>query len=143
MNPKTAIKTMLYLLVAVILFHLCIMLKIVSYEITWGGRLKNDLEMYIFETISIIINLFLITILLVKGKYLRAFISMKIVNITLWIFFILFGLNTIGNILAKTNFEKFFTLLTLAFSILIWIILRKEKNERITKPLNNKGFGSN
>tara|TARA_R110002051_G_scaffold290773_1_gene354422 strand:- start:52772 stop:53194 length:423 start_codon:yes stop_codon:yes gene_type:complete len=138
MNPKTAIKTMLYLLIAIILFHLCIMLKIVSYEFTWGGRLKNDFEMYIFETISVIINLFLFSILLIKGKYLRSFISIKIVNITLWVFFIVFGLNTIGNILAKTNFEKFFTLLTLALSILIWIILRKEKNERITKPEINK-----
>lgn len=133
MNPKTAIKTMIYLLVAVLLFHLCIMLKIVSYEITWGGRLKNDFEMYIFETISVIINLFLFSILLIKGKYLREFISMKIVNNTLWIFFILFGLNTIGNILAKTNFEKFLTLLTLAFSILIWIILRKEKKRTHNK----------
>ena len=144
MNLKTAIKTMLYLLVAVLLLHLCIMLKIVSYEITWGGRLKNDFEMYIFETISVIINLFLFSILLIKGKYLREFISMKIVNITLWIFFILFGLNTIGNILAKTNFEKFFALLTLAFSLLIWVILRKEKkNEHIIKPINNAHFGSN
>ena len=138
MNPKTAIKTILYLLIAIILFHLCIMLKIVSYEFTWGGRLKNDFEMYIFETISVLINLFLFSILLIKGKYLRAFISIKIVNITLWVFFILFGLNTIGNILAKTNFEKFFTLLTLALSILIWIILRKEKNKPITKPEINK-----
>ncbi len=132
MNPKTTIKTMLYLLVAVILFHLCILLKIVPYEITWGGRLKNDFQMYIFETISILINLFLFSILLIKGTYLKEFIPMKIVNIILWIFFILFGLNTLGNILAETNFEKFFTLLTLAFSILIWIILSK-KNERTTK----------
>ncbi len=107
------------------------MLKIVTYEITWGGRLKNDFEMYIFETISVIINLFLFWILLIKGNYLRAFISMKIVNITLWVFFILFGLNTIGNIFAKTYFEKLFALLTVVFSILLWIILRK-------KPRHNK-----
>ncbi|HDZ05672.1 hypothetical protein LCGC14_0066230 [marine sediment metagenome] len=126
MSSKTAIKTMLYLLVAVILFHLSILTKIVPYEITWGGRLKNDLEMFFFETISVIINLFLISILMIKGRYLREYISMKIVNISLWIFFILFGLNTIGNILARTNFEKFFTILTLAFSILISIILKKK-----------------
>lgn len=127
MNPKTAIKTMLYLLTVVILFHLCIMLKIVPYEITWGGRLKNDSQMYIFETISILINLFLFLILLIKGTYLKEYMPMKIVNIILWLFLILFGLNTLGNILAKTNFEKFFTLLTLTFSILIWIILWKDK----------------
>ena len=133
MKPKTAIKIMLYLLVAVILFHLCIMLKIVPYEITWGGRLKNDSEMYIFETISIVVNLFLFSIILIKGRYFKGCISMKIVNIILWIFFIIFGLNTIGNLLAKTYFEKFFTLLTLAFSILIWIMLRKEKKRPYNK----------
>ena len=118
---------MLYLLVAVILFHLSIMLKLVPYEITWGGRLKSDSEMYVFETISVIINLFLLSILLIKGKYLKELIPMKIVNITLYIFLVLFALNTIGNIFAKTNFEKFFTLLTLTFTILIGIIQRKEK----------------
>jgi len=109
MKPKTAIKIMLYVLVAVILFHLSIMLKIVPYEITWGGRLKNDSEMYAFETISIVINLFLFLILLIKGKYLKELMPIKIVNITLWVFFLLFVLNTVGNIFAKTNFEKYFT----------------------------------
>ena len=127
MNVKNAIKIMCYLLVAVILFHLCIMFKIVPYEVSWGGRLKNDSEMYVFETISIIINLFLFSILLIKGKHVREFISLKIVNVLLWVFFVIFVLNTIGNIIAKTYFEKFFAILTLFFSILIWIILRKNK----------------
>ncbi len=127
MSPETAIKILLWILVVVILFHLSIILKIVPYEITWGGRLKNDSEMYAFETISILIDLFLCYILLIQGKYIKEFISMKIINVTLWIFFVLFGLNTVGNILAKTNFEKFFALLTLTSAILIWIILRKDK----------------
>jgi hypothetical protein len=134
MSPKTAIKVMLCMLVVVILFHISIILKIVPYEITWGGRLKTDAEMYVFEIISILINLFLCTILLIKGKYIRAFTPMKTTNITLWIFFILFGLNTIGNLFAKTNFEKFFAFWTLTSAILIWIILRKDK-----KRTQNKG----
>lgn len=127
MNLKTAINTLIFFLALVILFHICIVLKIIPYDITWGGRLKNDVEMYIFETNSILINAFLILMLLIKGGYLKEFISIKIVNIFLWIFFGLFLLNTIGNLFAKTNFEKFFTILTLAFSILIWIIMRKGK----------------
>jgi len=132
-SSKTAIKIMLWVLLAVILFHLSIILKIVPYEITWGGRLKNDSEMYVFETISIVINLFLCFILFIKGKFIREFLSMKIVNISLWIFVIIFGLNTVGNILAKTNFEKFFTLVTLTSAILLWIILRKDKNRTHSK----------
>lgn len=120
---------MLWLLVAVILFHLCILLKIVPYDITWGGRLKNDAEMYVFESISIAINLLLIGILIIKGNYVKALIPIKLVNGILWGFLVLFGLNTIGNIIAKTNFEKSFALLTLAFTILLWVILKKKHKE--------------
>ena len=127
MKSKAAIKIMLWLLVAVMLFHLTIILKILPYEITWGGRLENDSEMYVVEAISMVINLCLFAVLLIKGKYLRNFIPLKFVNIVLWIFFVLFGLNTVGNILAETYFEKCFAILTLAFSFLIWIILTKDK----------------
>lgn len=127
MSAKTAIKFMLALIVGVILFHLCILLKLIPYEITWGGRLKSDSEMYVFESISILINLLLIAFLLMKGGYMKTFISIKIIDVLLWIFFGLFALNTIGNLLAKTNFEKCFAILTLAFSILIWIVLRQGK----------------
>jgi len=136
MNPKTAIKIMLLILIAVIVFHVSIILKLIPYEITWGGRLKNDSEMYVFETISILINLFLFSILLIKGKYIGEMIPLKIVNIILWGFLILFGLNTIGNIFAETNFEKYFTLLTLANTFLIWIILTKDKKRTHHKELS-------
>lgn len=116
---------MLWLLVAVMLFHLSIMLTIVPYGITWGGKLKSVEEMYVFETVSMIINLILFTVLLIKGRSLKQIISSKAINIILWVFFALFVLNTIGNALAETNFEKFFAVLTLLFSYLIGIILKK------------------
>jgi hypothetical protein len=124
---RIAIKIMLSIVIAVTIFHLSILLKIIPYEITWGGRLKNDSEMYVFETVSILINFILGLTLLVKGNYIKQVISLKIANIILWIFLILFGLNTIGNIFAKSNFEKLFAILTLSSSILIWIILKAKK----------------
>jgi len=127
MNKKTIIKIMLGFLIAVILFHLSIILKIVPYDIAWGGRLTNDTEMYLFETISITILVFLCVILLVKGTYLKPIIPMKIVDIILWGFLIIFALNTIGNVLARTNFEKFFAILTFGFSIFLWIIVGGNK----------------
>ena len=129
MNPKTAITILILLIAAVAVFHLSILLKIIPYEITWGGRLKSDSEMYVFETLSIAINLFLIMILLVKGKFVKEWIPLKVVNAALWVFMVLFGLNTIGNVLAETNFEKSFALVTFTSSILIWIIIRKEKKQ--------------
>ncbi len=69
MKSKTAIKAMLLIVVAVSILHLSILLRIIPYEITWGGRLDNDAEMYVFESISILINLFLGLILLIRGEY--------------------------------------------------------------------------
>lgn len=128
MKSISAIKLMIGLLSIVILFHVSILVKLVPYGITWGGRLKNDTEMYVFETLSITINLFLAFILLMKGNYIKFQFKEKVVNIILWIFFFIFILNTIGNIFAKTTFEKLLSLLTLIFAILIWNIQKIKKS---------------
>ena len=127
MNPKINIKILLWLIAAVTLFHLAILIKIIPYEITWGGKLKNDAEMYLFESISILINLFLAYLLLIRVEYVHKLIPSKVVNIILWIFLFIFGLNTIGNIFAESLFEKSLSLITLIFTCLIWAILKKDE----------------
>lgn len=125
MNPKLAIKLMLWLIGAVILLHLAILVKIIPYEVTWGGRLENDAEMYVFEVVSVLTNLFIAVLLLVKGKYLSSFIPIKVVNILLWAFLFIFGMNSLGNMFAETLFEMSLSLLTFIFTYLIWVILKK------------------
>lgn len=104
-------------------FHILIFIKMIPYQIAWGGRLKNDREMYIFQTISIIVNLLFIWILMMKGGYFRNIISLQVVDMILWAFFGLFVLNTFGNIFAKTLFEKYFLFITLLLSFLVFSIL--------------------
>jgi uncharacterized membrane protein len=136
MKNKTSINIFLGLLIAVILFHIAIMAQIIPYDIAWGGRLQNDSEMYVFETISILINLFLGFILLMKGDHIKFQFKKNKIDIILWIFLALFVLNTVGNILAKTNFEKLFAVLTFVSAILIWVIL-KTKNVNHNKKIND------
>ena len=109
------------------IFHLLILFRVIPFEITWGGRLKTVEEMYVFETISILINSFFIFILLQKGEYIRYFLGKKTVTLILWVFFAIFVLNTIGNVFAETYFEKFFTILTLLNAILLWLINKPTK----------------
>ena len=127
MNSKIAIKILIWLIATVTLFHLAIITKIIPYEVAWGGKINNDAEMYVFESISILINLFLGFILLIKGDYVLSFLTTRVVDIILWIFLLIFGLNTIGNIFAESLFEKSLSLLTLIFTYLIWVILKKKK----------------
>ena len=122
---NNAIKMMLGLLFAAIVFHLFIVIKIIPYDITWGGRLQNDTEMYVFETSSILVNVFLSWVLLMKGNHVKYKFPNQVVNVILWIFFVIFILNTVGNIFAKTFFEQQFAFLTGFSSILLLIILKR------------------
>jgi hypothetical protein len=128
---KNALNAVLGILSAVSVFHFCIIFKVIPYDITWGGKLKNDAEMYVFEAISILINFFLIWILLMQGNYTRFKFSNKIIKIILSIFIGIFGLNTIGNLFAKTNFEKIFTVITFILALLLWIIVKNKKNDSL------------
>ncbi len=71
MKYSVPINILLGLLFAVILFHISVIAKAIPYDIAWGGRLRNDSEMYLFETISIFINLFLGLVLAIKGGYIK------------------------------------------------------------------------
>ncbi|MBK6963206.1 MAG: hypothetical protein IPH20_04510 [Bacteroidales bacterium] len=129
MKTNIYIRLMLFLLSLVTAFHIGIILKLIPYDIAWGGRLKSDQEMFVFETISILTNLLLISVLFIKAGYLKVKVNKKVINAVLWIFFFLFILNTVGNILAKTTFEKMFAVLTLISAVFLWKILRKKDDE--------------
>ncbi|MCA6379532.1 MAG: hypothetical protein IM606_06630 [Cytophagales bacterium] len=119
------IKTLIVVYSIITVFHSCILLKIIPYDITWGGRLQNDQEMYVFETTSIAINLFLISILSMKGNFVTYKFPVKVIHVILWVFVVVFALNTVGNLFAKTLLEKAFTLLTLGSALAIGFVLRR------------------
>lgn len=115
------------ILTIIVLFHVAIITHYIPYTIVWGGKLQTDNEVSVFEIISIAINLLLIIILVLKGNYIKYKVSDKILNAILWLFIALFGMNTIGNLLAETMFEKIaFAPLTFILAMLIGIIIKKE-----------------
>lgn len=128
-NKNIALIIMLSLYMLVLIFHFLILTQIVPYDIVWAGKLKTKQEMYVFESVSILINSILISTLLIKGNYLKINISEKLINTILWIFVVLFSLNTLGNLTAKTLFEKaVFTPLTAISAFLIFIIVKPNRN---------------
>jgi hypothetical protein len=127
-SKNQALKIILGVLTAIIVFHILIIIRIIPYEIVWAGKLKSVNEMYVFEMVSILVNILLLAVLLLKGNFLKYKIDSKIINGILWFFVFVFALNTVGNLMAKSFFEKaIFTPLTLTLVILIWIIIRKDK----------------
>lgn len=127
-SRNQVLKIILWLLTAIIIFHILIIIRIIPYEIVWAGKLKSADEMYVYEMVSVFVNILLFAVLFLKGNYIKHNIDIKIINGILWFFVFVFALNTIGNLMAKSFFEKaVFTPLTLILAILIWIIIRKDK----------------
>lgn len=119
---KVYTKILIRITSLVLVFHTLILVGIIPYEITWGGNLKTAAEMYVLESSSILINAFFIYVLLQKENFVKVIFSRRAISIILWVFFALFVLNTVGNLMARTTFEKAFTLLTLLNAFLLWKI---------------------
>jgi hypothetical protein len=111
-----------YLLLLVLSFflvlHFLILLKFIPYNIVWGGRLKSDAEMYRFELVSIVINLFLLFIILIQSNILTINFPQKIMTILLGLMTALFAFNTLGNIKSINKIERIYlTPITLILTI--------------------------
>ncbi len=100
-----AVKTILIIAALVFVYHILIISGVIPYQYVWGGRLESNEQMLRFESISMIIILFVIFIVSIKGSYLRPYLSSKVVTVFLWMFSILFILNTIGNLLSLNSLE--------------------------------------
>jgi hypothetical protein len=105
------------------------MLKIIPYTIDWAGEIENDTQMYQFESVSVLINVILFSAILIKGQIVPWNVNPKIIQVILYIFVVIFALNTIGNLFAKMNLETYiFTPLTFISAFLcLRIALEKSK----------------
>jgi hypothetical protein len=111
-----------------LVFHLLVLLKVIPYEMVWGGRLKTDIDMYRFETVSILMGIVFLMVLLMQSGFLFTRAPRMLVKIGLWAMLILLVFNTIGNLMSVSNTEKLiFTPLTFLSSVCLVIILRNKK----------------
>jgi len=115
------------------LFHAGIIVGILFFDFVpldflWGGRMETKEELLIFEIISLVVAVFCILVVLIKSGKLHAPPLKKVSGAVLWILFGLFLLNTVGNVLAKTNFEKSFAIVTMALAFLCLRLALEREN---------------
>jgi len=127
-TQRQALNSLIVLLATMLLFHTLLFLQIIPYAIVWARKIHSLPEMEIFEGISMGVNGFLILVLLIKANYVGIHIQGKILNAIIWFFVFLFGLNTIGNLFAKSKFEFYvFTTLTFISALLsLRIVIKNE-----------------
>lgn len=127
MSKKNALILMFCILGALLILHTLIITEQIPYEKVWAGKLNSVEEMRLFETFSILLNVFILAILILKYNFLQKRKNNRVIDILIWVFVWLFILNTIGNLFAKSMIELVLgTLVTLASAILCFIIVRKK-----------------
>jgi hypothetical protein len=125
-----AIKSMLFLLSAVIIFHVLVLLHFIPINIVWGGRFKDFETLKKFETLSLLINALMLFVILVKGSVLKINVSALLIGFFLWLMVALFSLNTLGNLLAESSTEAIiFTPITFVSAIFCLRIVLNENRK--------------
>jgi hypothetical protein len=118
---KLAANGILVITAATLIFHFLILFGIIPFENTWGGRLESREQMFVFESVSIIITIILMIAVAIRIGYLSWNLQPIYLKIFFWILTFVFALNTLGNIFADNDFEKFIaTPLTLVLAVFCW-----------------------
>ena len=124
-SERIQISIFLFLLIAVIVFHSLVLLGIIPFDIIWGGKLKKHSEVMSLEIISIFINTMMLIVVLTRAKIITIGNHPVKIKVILYTMSILFGVNSIGNLLADTSFERFvFTPITVVLALLSWQLAR-------------------
>lgn len=121
LTPYFAANGILAITGATLLFHILVLFGIIPFENTWGGRLENREQMLVFESVSILVTLFVMGIAGISAGYLNWKIKPVILKVLFSILMVVFALNTVGNLFAGNAFEKIFaTPVTLVLAVFCW-----------------------
>lgn len=91
-----------------IVFHICIFLKLIPSNIVWLGQVSSESSSAIMAIVSIVINGILIFCSIVQLQYFKNKTAHAIVEKMLpFVFWYLVG-NTVFNLFSKSSFEVYF-----------------------------------
>ena len=117
-TEKFATNALLIIFILVMLFHGLVLVGIIPFDIVWGGRLKSKEDMIPFEITSIALNSIMLGIVMMQAGLLKLNVKPIVLKIAFWCMFVLFAINTIGNIFSNNELERLiFTPLTLLLSV--------------------------
>ncbi len=117
-TKQIASRGLLLILSLVILFHLLVIAGVIPFQVVWGGRLKDTSQMLVFESVSILLNLLMLTVVSIQAGLVKVTLNQRILKIAFWLMGILFFLNTIGNLASLNQLERLvFTPLTFLLAL--------------------------
>lgn len=105
---KLAANILLGIMALFELLHVLIIVGIVPSSIVWGGRMDaSGSSVVLLEGIAFVVMLLFMLIIAIKAGYIKTGkILKRIVDIAVWVLFVYFLLNTVGNLTAHSFVEQ-------------------------------------
>ncbi len=128
-SVEQSLRIITWTFVLTIIYHLAIIFQFIPFEFVWGGRLTSEKEMYQFESVSLLLNIvfLVLSMTLLRKKEMR---KKTVVKVIFYLFAVLFLMNTAGNMVAISDFEKYiFTPVTLIVALLCLRIAVGDKGQ--------------
>lgn len=116
-SVRLASNGLLGLLFPLIIFHILILTRVIPYGVVWGGRIESESQMFRAESISILVNVMLILLVSVHRGLIQVRLNKAILSTGLWVMFVLFALNTLGNALSQHETERWLAPVTFLLAI--------------------------
>ncbi|MED3727479.1 hypothetical protein HPB58_13755 [Priestia filamentosa] len=125
MKKLISMKMASYIILAIntmaLFMHGLILLNILPYGFVWGGRLKRQEGVILFEMISILIQIVFISIVAVKAGYILKGKFKRTSNIGIWAIFAVMILNSLGNLASHSFLETVvMTPITILLALLVF-----------------------
>lgn len=90
-----------------IIFHALILLRILPFDMVWGGQLKDYSSAIVYEGFAVFLLLLFIYLVWLKLKNLSHGRTNKFISITIWLIFAYFLLSIVANLASPNAVEKF------------------------------------
>jgi uncharacterized protein YacL len=95
------------LLVALAVFHVLVMLRVLPASAVWGGQASGSPgDLMALEMVGLVVTLLFALIVAAKIGYVRAPRLRRVIGICTWVVFGYFVLNILGNLASASPLEK-------------------------------------
>jgi hypothetical protein len=107
------------------------LLSVVPLNYVWGGRLTTKSQLIPMEAITLLVNAFIIWAIGMRAGYFSAKLKQSTLRIVMLLLGFVMTLNTLGNLVAKTNTEKFLAIPTLIGAVCFFYLFRNGKDGEV------------
>lgn len=105
-DAATAGKVLMVLLALLIVMHILLLLRVIPYDLVWGGNIEEASLLVVYETSALVITGIFLLVVALKLGYLEVPRLRRAANISMWVVFAYFAMNIISNLTSGVTWEK-------------------------------------